>query len=93
MYVLSIRVYFSLYLQDYLGSRLQICRSTSSKVVVVNDRLTKKIYCQRNMVGNVVDGHMYVHVCICGSSHLSDKLQCMNYMYKLSHMELHVLDL
>ena len=41
-WVRSIPVYFYLYLSDYTGFRLQICRSSSSKVVVNNDCLNSK---------------------------------------------------
>ena len=40
--VRAIRVHFGSYLHDYTGWRLQICRSSSSKVVVGNGGLNSK---------------------------------------------------
>ena len=52
--VLAIRVHFGSYLQNYT---LQICRSSSSKVVVGNGDLNSKNNFVRNMLGLVMDGH------------------------------------
>ena len=50
------------------GYRLQICRSTSSKVVVGNGHLISKtiVSAMQFMVGFVVDGHIYMYIHVPG---------------------------